>query len=424
MHELIIINTFSKIMINSYSYYMVHDMFSINPLLNELTGEQAFALIAKAREVQKRKGIKVISFGVGQPDFDTFPHIKEAAKKALDEGFTGYTEAAGIPELRKAIADYLNESYNAGVTERNIVVTTGAKTAILLAIGAVASGESEIIIPEPTYYAYSQAAKIFGAHPVFVPMEWSRERGFKINIDKLIERVTPKTRAIVINNPNNPTGTVYDKRDVERLLEVARENNIALISDEVYERFVYNGNFTSIASFDDWLENSILINSFSKTFSMTGWRLGYVVAHERITERLVSLAVNTYSCAPSFVQKAGIAALKGDWTPVYEMIKEFKERRDLLYKLLSEIPGFEPNLPEGAFYMFPRIQGILQRASLSEEEFSDKLLEEAGVVVVPGTAFPDKAGKGYVRFSYATSKQNIIEGVNRIKEFLEKNNYI
>lgn len=396
------------------------NMYKVNPILNELTGEQAFALIAKAREVERRKGIKVISFGVGQPDFDTPSHIKEAAKKALDEGFTGYTEAAGIPELRRAIADYLNETYGAGVTERNIIVTTGAKTAILLAVGAVVGSGSEIVIPEPTYYAYSQAAKIFNGKPVYVPMEWSMDRGFKVNIEKIVEKITPNTSAIVINNPNNPTGTVYDKKDIESLMEIARERNIVIISDEVYEKFVYGGKFVSISTFDDWLENGILINSFSKTFSMTGWRLGYVVAHENLIERLVSLAVNTYSCAPSFVQKAGIAALKGDWTPVYKMIDEFKERRDLLYNLLKDIPGFEPNLPEGAFYMFPRVEKILEKLSLTEEQFSEKLLEEAGVVVVPGTAFPDRAGKGFVRFSYATSKERIIEGVKRIKEFLEK----
>jgi len=396
-------------------------MFELNPVLDSLSGEQAFALIAKSREVQSRKAIRVISFGVGQPDFDTFPHIKEAAKRALDEGFTGYTEAAGIPELRRAIADYLNQEYNAGVSEKNVIVTTGAKTAILLAIASVASPGREIIIPEPTYYAYSQVAKMFGAKPVYVPMEWSRDRGFALDVQKIVEKINENTAAVVINNPNNPTGTVYNKRDIELLIDETKRRNVALISDEVYEKFVYDSSFTSISSFEGWLENGILVNSFSKTFSMTGWRLGYLVAHEKVASKLVTLAVNVYSCAPSFVQKAGVAALKGDWAPVRQMIEEFRERRDLLYSLISRLPGFEPNLPQGAFYMFPRIQKLLEEASMTEEEFSDRLLEEAGVVVVPGTAFPDKAGRGFIRFSYATSRENIIEGVERIREFLEKN---
>lgn len=396
-------------------------MFKINPLLDELLGETAFSFIAKAREIEKRKGIKVISFGVGQPDFDTFSHIKEAAKRAIDEGFTGYTEAIGIPELRSAISEYLNETYNADVKEENIIVTTGAKTAILLAIAAVAAPGSEIIIPEPSYYAYSQAAKMFGSRPIFVAMKWSKEKGFYIDMDSIIEKITDKTTAIVINNPNNPTGTVYERKDIEALFDVAKEKNIAIISDEVYEKFVYNGRFTSISSFEGWMDRGILVNSFSKTFSMTGWRLGYLVAHRDLSNKLASLAVNTYSCAPSFVQKAGIAALKGDWSPVKVMIEEFRERRNLIYELLKELPGFEPNLPDGTFYMFPRIQKLLEQFSLTEEELSEKLLEEAGVVVVPGTAFPDKAGKGFIRFSYATSRQNIIEGIKRIREFLEKN---
>lgn len=395
-------------------------MYKVNPLLNDLIGETAFSYIAKARQVEKRKGIKVISFGVGQPDFDTFSYIKDAAKNALDEGFTGYTEAAGIPELRRAIADYLNESYNAGVNEENVIVTTGAKTAIVLAMGAVSHQGGEIIIPEPTYYAYSQAAKVFGAKPVFVPMEWSKEEGFQINIDKVIERVTDKTTAIVVNNPNNPTGTVYKREDIKALLDIAKDKRLAVVSDEVYEKFVYDDVFTSITSFDGWLESGILVNSFSKTFSMTGWRLGFLVADKSVTNKLVSLAVNTYSCAPSFVQKAGVAALRGDWTEVKAMVDKFKERRDLLYSLLKDLPGFEPNLPKGTFYMFPRVQKLLDTLSLTEEELANRLLEEVGVVVIPGTAFPDKAGKGFIRFSYATSKMNIKEGVERIKAFIEK----
>ncbi len=393
----------------------------INPLLHEIEGEQSFAYIAKAKEVERKKGIKVISFGVGQPDFDTPSHIKESAKKALDEGFTGYTETLGIMELRESIADYLNERYSANVSSSNILVTTGGKTALLLAVAAVSLPGSEVIIPEPSYYAYAQAAKIFGAKPVFVPLKWSRERGFEIDIDKIIEKITDKTSAIVINNPNNPTGSLFSKEQIKRLYDEASSRDIAVVSDEVYDNFVYDGEFFSITSIDGWMDNGVLVQSFSKTFSMTGWRLGYVAAKKEIIESLFPLAVTVYSCATSFVQKAGVTALKGSWEPVKEMIKEFYERRNLMYKLLSDIPGFEPNLPGGAFYMFPRIKKVLDAMGVDSKTFVERLLNEKGVLVLPGSSFPDKAGKDFIRLSYASSRRDIEEGLKRIKEFVEEN---
>lgn len=394
--------------------------YKLNPKLNELTGEQAFALIAKAREVQAKKGIRVISFGVGQPDFVTFAHIREAAKKALDEGFTGYTETPGIPELRRAIAEYLNERYGAGVNEENVLVTTGAKTAIFLAVAAVSTPGSKVIVADPTYYAYAQVAKLFGARPVYVPLIWEKDRGFRPDVERILKTIDERTAAVVINNPNNPTGTVYNESDVRTLFEEAASKGVALISDEVYEWFVYDGRFFSIAKVDGWLESGILVHSFSKTFSMTGWRLGFLVARKDVVSKLTTLAVNTYSCAPSFVQKAGIVALRGDWSPVHAMIAEFKERRNILYELLKSVPGFEPYLPEGTFYMFPRIRAVLDSLDIDVETFTSMLLEQVGVVVVPGTAFSEEVGKDFVRFSFATSKENIAEGVARIRRFLEE----
>lgn len=392
----------------------------LNPVLDEIMGEQSFSYIAKAKAIEREKGIRVISFGVGQPDFDTPSHIKEAAKRALDEGFTGYTETPGILELRQAIADYLNERYGAGVGPDNIMVTTGGKTALFLAIAATVKRGSEVIIPEPSYYAYAQVAKIFGAKPVYVPLRWSREKGFEIDLDPILEKITPNTTAIILNNPSNPTGALFSKEQVRRLYDEAASRGIAVVADEVYDNFVYDGEFYSVTSIDGWMENAVLAHSFSKTFAMTGWRLGFVAADKRVIDKLFSLAVSIYSCATSFAQKAGVAALKGDWEPVRRMIAEFNERRKLMYELLNKVPGFEPNMPGGAFYMFPRVRRALDMLGMDVVEFVETLLAEKGVLILPGSSFPDKTGRDFVRISYASSREDIIEGMNRLREFVEE----
>uniref|UniRef100_A0A7J3ZLV6 Aminotransferase n=1 Tax=Fervidicoccus fontis TaxID=683846 RepID=A0A7J3ZLV6_9CREN len=392
----------------------------LNPALDAVGDEHSFYYVAKAREVSEKRGMRVISFGAGQPDFDTPSHIKDAAKHALDSGFTGYTEAAGIIELRRAIAEYLNQSYGANVSEKNVLVTTGGKTSIFLAIAAVAYPGSKIIIPEPSFYAYSPVARFFGAKPVFVPLRWSSEHGFELDVNMVVEKITENTSAIIVNSPHNPTGAVFEKQDVKRLFDEASSRGIAVISDEVYDQLVYDGEFFSITSIDGWTENGVLVHSFSKTFSMTGWRLGYLVAQERVIEKLTSLAVIVYSCAPSFVQKAGVAALKGSWKPVAEMIREFNERRKLMFRLLKEVPGFDVAMPKGAFYMFPRVKRALDALGMDVTTFANTLLEEKGVLVLPGTMFPDKAGKEFVRLSYSVSRESIVEGVERIKEFIEE----
>ncbi len=390
----------------------------LNPMVYKIQGEQSFSYITKARRVAEKKGIRVISFGIGQPDFDTPSHIKEEAKRALDEGFTGYTETAGIPELREAISDYLNQRYDSGVSSDNILVTTGGKTAILLAMMGVVPPGSKVIIPEPSYYAYAQVAKMVGATPVYVPLRWKSEGGFEIDMDAILGELDSNVSAVVLNNPSNPTGALFRKDEVVRLFDAARDVGATVIADEVYDNFVYDGSFFSVTSIPEWMENAVLVQSFSKTFSMTGWRLGYLAAKRDLVEKLVSLAVTVYSCAPSFAQRAGIAALRGDWSPVYMMVREFDERRKLMYKMLSGIPGFEAYLPGGAFYMFPRIKKLLEKVGLTSEEFANKLLNEKGVLVLPGTSFPDKAGEGFIRLSYASSKEDIREGISRLKEFV------
>ncbi|MGB9725455.1 MAG: pyridoxal phosphate-dependent aminotransferase [Fervidicoccaceae archaeon] len=393
----------------------------INNQLFELEGEQAFYFLAKAREISKETGRDIVSFGIGQPDFDTFSHIKDAAKRAIDEGKTGYTESAGIPELREAISEHLNRKYNAGVSYKNILVTTGGKTAIFLAMAGVVSKGSEVIVIEPSYYAYAQTAKFLGAKPVMIPMTWlGKDKGFELNIEQVKEKITTNTSAIVVNNPDNPTGNVFGKETIKALFDIARDHNITLISDEVYDYFVYDGDFFSITQLDGWQDNSILIQSFSKTFSMTGWRLGYLSTRSDLISLLDTLAVNVYSCAPNFVQWAGITALRSDFSKTYEMIHEFKQRRELLYRKLSEIPGIETYIPGGAFYVFPRIAEALESVKMNIDEFVLSLLREKGVLVLPGKSFSKRYGNEFVRFSYATKRENIEKGTKLIKEFIEE----
>ncbi len=385
-----------------------------------IQGEGAFFYLAKAKRVAREKGLRILSFGIGQPDFPTPKHIVEEAKKALDEGFTGYTETAGILELREAIADYLNNRYGSDVSPEEIVVATGAKTAVFMGLAAYTRPGDEVIIFEPSYYAYAQVVKMMGGKPVYVPAIFEPGKGFRLDIELLRDKITSRTRAIVLNNPHNPTGSIFSPRQIDELLEIAREHNLVIVADEIYDNFVYGQEFKSVLSSEDWREHVVLINGFSKTFSMTGWRLGYLVARKEVIPKIIDLAVTVYSCAPSFAQKAGVAALRGDWDPVNRMIREFHERAQLLHERLSQIPGFESYMPHGAFYLFPRVSKLTKEAGITVEEFVDYLLQKYGVVILPGSSFPDKAGVEHVRFSFATSKDVIIEGTEKIRQAAEE----
>ncbi len=390
------------------------------PVIDELLGEAAFTYLARARALAA-KGVDVINFGIGQPDLPTPGHIVEEAKKALDEGFTGYTETAGIPELRQAIADYLNERYSANVSPDEVIVTTGAKTAIFLGIAAFINPGDEVIVPEPSYPAYPEVARFLGGKPVYVPLKWhGQDKGFSLDIEEIENSITSRTRMIVVNNPHNPSGAVFSPDQVEAIMDIARRKNLVVLVDEIYDNFVYDAKFKSFLEEPDWKDYLAYVNGFSKTFSMTGWRLGYLVLRKDLAEKVKRLAVNVYSCPVSFVQKAGVAALKGDWEPVRKMISLFAERRNAIVEELRKVPGFETAYPHGAFYVFPRVAKLLEETGLRVEELVDRLLEKRGVTILPGTAFPDKAGKDYVRFSFAISVERIREGVKRIKEEVEQ----
>lgn len=393
----------------------------LRSLLDEIRGETAFKYIAIARALSE-KGYDVISFGAGQPDLPTPDHIIEAAKRSLDRRFTGYTETAGIYRLREAIADYLNERYQASVSPDEIIVTTGAKTAILVSIASYINPGDEVIVIDPAYPAYAEATKLFGGVPRYLTLEFrGGHRGFEIDLEKLENMITSRTKMIAFNNPHNPTGAVFPPRVVDEIMSIAERHGLVVLSDEIYDNFVYdNTPFKSVSQVPGWKDRAVLVNGFSKTFSMTGWRLGYIVARRDVIEKMTRVAVNVYSCAVSFVQEAAIEALKGDWTPSRRMIELFRRRRDVIYEELSRIEGFEVWKPLGAFYIYPRISSLLKDLGMDVEGFVDYLIDKQKVIVLPGTAFSEVSGGDYIRFSYSISEERIREGVRRIREGIEE----
>lgn len=389
---------------------------SVNPVFPCLRGETSFAFLARAKELAAQ-GRKIISFGIGQPDFPTPWHIVEAAKTALDEGFTGYTETAGIAELREAIAEYLNNRYGCDVRSDEVIVTPGTKTALFLGFSAFLRPGNEVIVPDPCYWAYADIPEFLGARPVFVPIQWlGSSKGFRLNISEIESLITSRTKMIVLNNPHNPVGVTFTPDEVEQLAELAKRYNLILLADEVYDNFVYDVKFRSVLSDPEWRDYVIYANGFSKTFSMTGWRLGYLVVRRDVCRDIVKFATNVYSCPNSFAQKGAVVALRGDWGPVRKMVEAFRERRDLIFSLLRKVPGFEVWKPTGAFYVFPRVARILEMLKLTTWDFAKILLEKYGVVVLPGSAFPERGGDGFIRMSYATSPKNIREGIKIIMD--------
>ncbi|MCD6301238.1 MAG: pyridoxal phosphate-dependent aminotransferase [Staphylothermus sp.] len=388
-------------------------------IIPSLRGEGGFAFIARGRELAA-KGYKVINLSIGQPDVPTPDNVIDSAVHWLKEKkFTAYTETAGIPDLRQAIADYLNERYGADVKWEEVVVTPGTKGAIFLALATYLEPGDEIIVPEPSYPAYPEGAKILNAKPVYVPLKFmGKDRGFELDIEKIEEVITPKTKMIVINNPHNPSGALFTPRELDKIYEIAREHKIMILADEIYDNFVYEGEFKSMISYPDWRDYLIYTNGFSKTFSMTGWRLGYVVVRKEVASILSKLAVSMWGCPVSFAQKAAVTALKDPetWEWVKALSKRYAEMRDLLYNEISKVEGVEAWKSKGAYYLFPRITKLLNELNINVEEFVDYIIDHHHLIILPGTAFPDKAGKDYVRFSFATNKESIVEGAKRFRE--------
>jgi aspartate/methionine/tyrosine aminotransferase len=375
--------------------------------------ETAFEVTARARALQAQ-GRDVIFLQIGEPDFDTPDNVREAAKRAIDAGETHYAPFAGIPALREAIADDASARKGFPVTPDRVFVTVGGKGVMLYAILGLIDPGDEAIVPDPGYPIYESLVRFVGGTPVPIPIRM--EHDFRLDVEELAALITPRTRMIVINSPANPTGGVLTRGDLERIAELAQRHDLVVMTDEIYGRIIYDGvEHVSLASLPGMAERTIVLDGFSKTFAMTGWRLGYAIVPPSLVSMYGQLIINTISCAPTFAQVGAVEALRGPQGPVDAMVEEFRARRDLIVDGLNAIPGVRCARPSGAFYAFPDISGT----GLTGAELADRLLQEANVCVLAGTAFGG-VGVGHVRISYANSRENISRALERIGEFVAR----
>jgi aspartate aminotransferase len=374
--------------------------------MSEIPPSGTLKVLGLAKKLE-REGKDIVHLEVGEPDFDTPDHIKKAAEKALAEGMTKYVPSAGIPELREAIAEHAGAN-GIKATADEVLVTPGAKHAIFCAMAAVLDPGDEVLIPSPCW-TYESIVKIAGGKPVFV--ETPRADGFKLKAEKLQKKLTPKTRMLLLNYPNNPTGAVMSEKELRAIADLASDRELWVLTDEIYDCLAYEGKHVSVASLPKMRERAIYINGFSKAYAMTGWRLGYSVAPVELVKEMVKIQQASTSCATSFVQAAGLAALRGPRDYVQQMVEEYRKRRDVIVDGLNSIEGFECAKPEGAFYAFPSIEKL----GVKSMALCERLLREAGIAAVPGSAF-GPYGEGYVRFSYANSEDNIRKAIDRMRE--------
>jgi aspartate aminotransferase len=379
--------------------------------MSRIGTETAFEAAARARALEAT-GRSVIHLEIGEPDFDTPTNIREAAKRAFDRGATHYTPTVGIPELRAAIAADATARKGFPVAPEHVVVVPGGKPVMFFAILALVDEGDEVIYPDPGFPIYESMARYVGGKAVPCPIR--QENGFRLDPDELASLVTPRTKLVIINSPANPTGGVSTRDDLERIAKVALEHDLIVLADEIYGRILYEGQFVSIASLPGMAERTIVLDGFSKTYAMTGWRLGYAIVPEPLVTPFSRLIVNSVSCTNAATQWAGVEALTGPQDSVDAMVKEFRIRRDLIVDGLNAIPGITCLRPAGAFYVFPDISGT----GLTGAELADRLLNEGGVSALAGTAF-GQVGHHHLRFSYANSRENIAEAVRRTRSVVE-----
>ncbi len=376
--------------------------------ISRLGTESAFEVLVKARALEAQ-GRDVVHLEIGEPDFDTPQHIIEAGKEALDQGFTHYGPTAGLPEFREAIAQYVAQTRGIAVKPEQVVVTPGAKPVMFYAVLALAQAGDEVIYPNPGFPIYESIIRFVDATPV--PITLREESGFSLDVEELKSLVTDRTRLIILNSPQNPTGGILPLEDLQAIAEIAVQHGIPVLADEIYSRLVYDGVCHSIAAYEGMQDLAIILDGFSKTYAMTGWRLGYGVMTEKLAEQMTLLAVNSNSCTATFVQRAGLAALQGPQEPVEAMLAEFRRRRDAFVAGLNDIPGLSCTMPRGAFYAFPNISEVSRSAS----EMADFMLKEGGVACLAGSDF-GADGEGYLRFSYANSLENLDKALERIAD--------
>jgi aspartate/methionine/tyrosine aminotransferase len=378
--------------------------------MDDIGTETAFEAAARARELEE-SGRDIIHLEIGEPDFDTPENIRAAAKRALDEGWTHYGPAAGLPILREAIAADATRRKRFAVQPDNVIVTPGAKPIIFYTMLALLGPGDEAIYPDPGFPIYESMARFAGA--TARPIRLREENAFRLDPRELRAMVTDRTRLIVFNSPQNPTGSVLRREDLEEIAAIVRERDLVVLADEIYGRILYQGEHVSIASLPDMAERTIVLDGFSKTYAMTGWRLGYGIVPDALVAPVSRLIINSVSCTSSHSQIAAAEALNGPQESVDAMVREFRARRDLVVDGLNAIPGVRCLVPEGAFYVYPNVSGT----GLSGEQLADRLLHEGGVSVLAGTAFGE-GGTDYVRISYANSRDNISRALQRMAEVI------
>src|SRR5438270_7759797 len=381
--------------------------------MSRLGTETAFEVLARARVVEA-KGRDIVHLEIGEPDFDTPANVIDAGVNALRGGWTHYGPSAGLPQLRKAIAAEVGRTRGVSVQPEEVVVVPGGKPIIFFALMALVEEGDEVIFPNPGFPIYESMINFLGGKAI--PIQLKEKMDFNLDTAELKGLITSKTKMIILNSPHNPTGGVMTERDVRGVADAIGDRNIMVLSDEIYSRLIFEGSHFSLMSVDGFKDRTILLDGFSKTYAMTGWRLGYGVMRADLATHVSRLMTNSNSCTASFTQVAGVEAIEGDQASVDEMCRQFKSRRDVFVAGLSKIKGFSCRVPKGAFYVFPNITGM----GWKSKKLADALLEEAGVACLPGTSFGE-LGEGYIRFSVASSIENINKALERIDGWAKKN---
>ncbi|MEV4262852.1 pyridoxal phosphate-dependent aminotransferase [Kribbella sp. NPDC049584] len=379
--------------------------------MGRLGTESAFEVLAKAKALEAQ-GREIVHLEIGEPDFDTPAHVIAAAQQALDKGFTHYVPAPGIPELRATVAEFLERTGRLRTSPDRVLITPGAKPIMFFTILALCEEGDEVLYPDPGFPMYASIASFAGAKPVPVPLR--EENGFVIDPDELRSLVTDRTKLLILNSPHNPCGSASTPEQLQAIAEIAIEHDLVVLSDEVYWALRYDGEHHSVLDVDGMRERTILLDGWSKTFAMTGWRLGFGVFPEPLVEPVTRLMINSVSCTSAFSQYAAIAALEGPWDDVDRMLDAFRERREVIVSGLNAVPGVSCVEPGGAFYAFPNISEL----GLSASDLADRLLDEAGVACLPGTSF-GVYGENHLRFSYANSVENIRRALDAFTELVK-----
>jgi aspartate aminotransferase len=380
--------------------------------MSRLGTETAFEVLARARALEA-KGRDVVHLEIGEPDFDTPANVVEAGVEALRSGFTHYSPSPGLPELRAAIAKFAGAKRGVSFRADQVVVTPGGKPIMFFVLLALAEDGDEVIYPNPGFPIYESMINFAGAKAVPTPLRESRD--FRLDVDELEALITPRTRLVIINSPQNPTGGVLDRSDIRRIAELAVEHDLLVLSDEIYCDILYEGEHVSIAAFPGMAERTIILDGFSKSYAMTGWRMGYGIMPAALVPAISRLVTNSVSCTATFVQRAGLAALEGSQEPVRAMVDEFRRRRQVIVDGLNAIPRLRCAMPKGAFYVFPYVGDL----GLDCRRFADYLLEDAGVATLAGTSF-GVHGEGYLRLSYANSVENLQKALERIDDAVRR----